>query len=63
MCLSTVYQVENDNNKMVCQYVSNMEISNDSIKLTDITGEEIEIKGIVRSVDLIKNVILVEAAK
>ena len=63
MCLSTVYQIENDSNKMVCQYVSNMEISDDSIKLTDITGEEIEIKGIVRSVDLIKNVILVEAAK
>lgn len=63
MCLSTVYEVKDNEEKLVCQYVSGISVENGKVHLTDITGNEIDISGSIKNVDLIKNTVLVEVGK
>jgi predicted RNA-binding protein len=60
MCLSTVYTLEDDGQMtMLCEYVSAVDISGDALTFTDITGVETGVAGLIRSVDLVKNTIVV----
>jgi predicted RNA-binding protein len=60
MCLSTVYVLEKDGDMtMLCEYVSAVSISGDDLTFTDITGGETGVSGSIRSVDLVKNTIVV----
>jgi predicted RNA-binding protein len=60
MCLSTAYELgEGGERRQICEYVSNIAVSGDAITLTDLMGIEILVYGIVESVDLIKNAILI----
>jgi predicted RNA-binding protein len=59
MCLSTVYQ-GNTETKPIAEFVTEVKLENGIIALTDITGEQTEIQGEVKSVDLIKNIIIIQ---
>ena len=60
MCLSTVYEVRDGNEKIVCEYTTALSIDGRFVTLTDIMGEELVISGILKSIDLVKNIIKIE---
>ena len=61
MCLSAVYEVRDGAEKLVCEHTTAISIGDGTVTLTDILGEEIVIVGVLRSIDLIKNIIKVDA--
>ena len=61
MCLSSVYEIKDGSEKLVCEHTTSVEVDGDKITLTDITGDEIVIFGILKSIDLVKNTVMVEA--
>ena len=61
MCLSAVYEVRDGAEKLICEHTTAISIGDGTVKLTDILGEEITITGILKSIDLVKNIIKVEA--
>ena len=61
MCLSTVYEVSGNGERLVCEHTTNIELDGPTIRLTDIVGEEIIIDGVLKSIDLVKNIIKIEA--
>lgn len=63
MCLSTVYEETAGERRKVCEYVSGIATENDSIILTDIMGREYTVRGALKSLDFIKNVIVIEGAQ
>ena len=62
MCLSTVYEEINGERSKVCEYVSSVSAGDDGYVLTDILGREITVHGTLKSLDLIKNEIVIEGA-
>ena len=63
MCLSTVYKADGSERFKLAEYVSSVRSEGDKITLTDIMGAETVIFGAMKSVDLVKNEILIEGAK
>ena len=63
MCLSTVYKADGSERVNLAEYVSSVRSEGDKITLTDIMGAETVIFGAMKSVDLVKNEILIEGAK
>ena len=61
MCLSTVMLEKNGSQEKVCEYVSNVKTEGKNITLTDVMGNDIFIEGSIKSMDFIKNLIIVEA--
>jgi len=61
MCLSAVYEIKDGNEELVCDYATAICLDGGSIKVTDITGEEYVIAGVLKSIDLVKNVIVISA--
>lgn len=61
MCLSTVMLEKAGNSEKVCEYVSNVRTEGNKITLTDVMGTETEVFGTIKSMDFIKNLIIVEA--
>jgi predicted RNA-binding protein len=59
MCLSSVYEVKDGDETLVCEHVSGLTSGNGSVTLTDIMGVETVVTGAVTSVDLVKNIILI----
>ena len=63
MCLSTVFSGEQpDPDMMILEYVTNIDIDGNTIRLYDITGETKEISGSIHSIDLVKNTIMINPA-
>jgi predicted RNA-binding protein len=60
MCLSTVYALGGGAETLLCEYVSAVRVCGKNLVFTDITGEETDVQGSIRSVDLVKNIITVE---
>jgi predicted RNA-binding protein len=64
MCLSTVYKgSEPGADNVLAEYVTNIEVADGSILLTDITGEELTFRGALRHIDLINGKIYVAPAE
>ncbi|MBQ4370621.1 MAG: CooT family nickel-binding protein [Oscillospiraceae bacterium] len=63
MCLSTVYEECAGERKKLCEYVSGVSADGDNITMTDIMGVKTVVRGSIRSLDLVNNVIIVEAAQ
>ena len=63
MCLSTVFEEVAGERKMVCEYVSGISTDETSVTLTDIMGRETVVKGSLKSLDFIKNIIIIEGAQ
>lgn len=61
MCLSTVYELKDGKERMISEYVNSVEFGEGDITFTDILGQESTVHGVLRSIDLVKNKILVEA--
>lgn len=59
MCLSTVIEVRDGEEITLGEYVSSVEVKDGALTLTDIMGREINVSGSIKSVDLVKNTILV----
>jgi predicted RNA-binding protein len=60
MCLSTAYELgEGDERRQLCEYVSNITVSGDTIILTDLMGVDLRVSGVLEGVDLVKNAILI----
>jgi predicted RNA-binding protein len=60
MCLSAVYEVRDGSEKLVCEHATAICLDGSVITLTDLLGEEIVISGVLRSIDLVKNIIKIE---
>ena len=61
MCLSTVMLEKNGSQEKVCEYVSNVKTEGKKITLTDVMGNETLLEGTLKSMDFVKNLIVVEA--
>ena len=63
MCLSTVYSGErSDPSAVILEYVTNIDIDGQTIRLYEISGETKEIRGTIHSIDLVKNAIMINPA-
>ena len=60
MCLSAVYEVRGGEEKLLCEYVTALNFDGGVITLTDIMGEDTVVSGVLKSVDLVKNIIRVQ---
>lgn len=61
MCLSTAYKQLDGVEYKIGEYISNMAIEGEEITLTDIMGNVTTMVGHLKSIDLEKNVIVIEA--
>jgi predicted RNA-binding protein len=62
MCLSTVYELgTGGTRKLLREYVSSVTVSEDTLTFTDIMGDEVAVTGSLRSVDLVKNIIIIDS--
>ena len=62
MCLSTVYEDVGGERRKVCEYVSGISTENGGVTLTDIMGKQTTVKGSLKTLDFIKNIIIIEGA-
>jgi len=62
MCLSAVYEVRDGNETLVCEHATAICLEGEFVKLTDIMGEEISVNGTLKSIDLVRNIIKIEAS-
>ncbi len=62
MCLAKAVRVEGTEQVELCAYVSQFRAEGDQITLTDVLGEETTLTGRISRVDLVKNLIVIEAA-
>ena len=60
MCLSTVYKIKGGEKEKVCEFISSVTSENGEYVFTDIMGTETRLRGLLRSVDLVKNTILID---
>lgn len=60
MCLSTAYETQNGVDKLLCERVTSVKVDGDKVLLTNLFGMQTEVTGALRSIDLEKNIILVE---
>ena len=63
MCLSTVYEVGNGTENLVCEFTTAININGSAITLTDIMGEDRVIHGALKSIDLVKNIVLIDSRR
>jgi predicted RNA-binding protein len=59
MCLSSVFEVKDGRETLVCEHVSGVAADDGSVTLTDIMGVETVVTGAITSIDLVKNIILI----
>ena len=60
MCLSSVYEISDGRENLLCDHVTSIDLNNGAITLTDIMGEEIVIRGVLKNIDLVKNTVKIE---
>ena len=60
MCLSTVYEVKDDEQTKICEYVCDIKAEGSRIVITDILGSQRVVFGSLRSLDLVNNKVIIE---
>lgn len=60
MCLSNVYCYDNGNEELVARNVASVEQKDGILTFSNIIGVPTEIKGNIKSVDLMENIIVIE---
>ena len=60
MCLSTAYRNNKEEDKILMNNVSNIEIQGEDIILTDLMEEKLVIKGTLEKVDMMDNFIIIK---
>ncbi len=61
MCLSTAYEIVGDSEKLIADKITNLRIDGDSVTLTTLLGTRTVVEGTLKSIDLNRNIILIEA--
>lgn len=61
MCMSTAYEQREGENILLCENVKNVTVDDKQVTLVDILGYTVTIQGIIKQVDLMKNIMLIEA--
>lgn len=62
MCLSTAYETTNGIDKLICERITNVEVEGKTVKFTNLLGIQTVVPGVLKSIDLNKNIILIEPA-
>ena len=60
MCLSTAYEVSSGNEKFIADRITNVEIEGNTVRLTTLLGTQTVVTGELKSIDLNKNIILID---
>lgn len=63
MCLSNAYKSENGIDTLICERITNVDVEGKNIKLTNLLGIQTLVPGVIKSIDLNKNVIYIEPEK
>ena len=63
MCLSDAYELVGEERRPLMSYVSGISVESGLITLTDMLGARKTIDGTLKSIDLTRNVILIEPLK
>ena len=61
MCLSDAYELVDGEQKLILSRVQDIATDHDSVTLTNLMGIRTKVPGRIKSVDLLKNIILIEA--
>ena len=61
MCLSTVYETKDGTVTLVLQHVNSLLADEGTVTVTDIMGGKAVVNGVVKSFDMERNVIMIEA--
>jgi predicted RNA-binding protein len=60
MCLSTVYTLgENGARQVLGEYISTLSVLDNMVTISDIMGKEQKVPGLIQSIDLVKNAIVI----
>lgn len=62
MCLSTAYRNEKNDDNIAARYVAEINVTDTSVILTDVMGENIEIEGKLLYVDLTGGTVIIGTA-
>jgi predicted RNA-binding protein len=63
MCLSAVYKLgEGGTRQLLAEYVSSLTVKGDTVTFSDIMGNETSVPGFLETVDLVKNVVVINDA-
>ena len=60
MCLSTVYEERDGRQEKICEFVSGIRADAGRVTLTDIMGNETVVDGKLKTLDFVKNIIIIE---
>ena len=60
MCLSNAYEIGEGTEKLLAERVANVVVDDGKVKLTDLFGGQTVVPGVIKSIDLNKNVILIQ---
>jgi predicted RNA-binding protein len=60
MCLSTAYDVGGGTEKLIADRVTNVSIEDGAVRLVTLLGAQTLVEGRLRSIDLNRNIILIE---
>ena len=60
MCLSAAYEVKNGIDSLIIDKVTNVAVEGDDVILTNLLGMNTVVTGILRSIDLNRNIIRIE---
>jgi len=63
LCLSAVYEVRDGTEALVCEFTTAINVNGPEITLTDIMGDDLVIRGALRSIDLVKNIVLIDGRR
>ena len=62
MCLSTVYMEKNGERTRLADCVTGVDVTDGTVTITDLLGASTVIKGIIKSVDLVANTLILTEA-
>ena len=60
MCLTSAYETANGIDKLIAERVASVVVEGSSVRLPDLFGGQTVVPGIIKSIDLNKNVILIQ---
>ena len=61
MCLSTAYTIGDGSEKFIADRITNVSVEGNKVLLTTLLGTQTAVEGMLKSIDLNKNVIYIEA--
>lgn len=59
MCLATVYNKSQEQDSILLQFVSRLDVDGTTITLTDVMGETRTVEGVIKSVDLAGSTVVI----